>query len=310
MENIYVWKEGEIHPAHEASVPVLDRGFLFGESVYETFRTYDGYPFLFLEHYDRLIQSTQSLAIPFQYSSEALWKACRDLSGRFEDELYLRIMVTGGVSDIVLEPDSERRPSVLIFAKPFAPYPPSFFTEGVEVAIVETRRNPTFSLNPRIKSCNLLNNILAFREAKARGGIEAIMLNYEGWVAEGASSNIFIVDRQGVIRTPDLRVGILEGVTRRFILWLCDRFDISVEEAYLKKEDIYEAKECFITSSLKGVMPVTRVDGQLIGDGRPGPITVQLMGWYDTTIIDYVERCRAMGNMPVRWLPRLVGETP
>ncbi len=306
MNKVFVWFEGEIHPASEARIPVLDRGFLFGESVYETFRTYDGYPWLFLEHYDRLTQSTAALYLPLARSAEELWDACRSLAERFDDEIYLRIMVTGGESDIVLEPEHERRPSVLIFAKPFEHYPRDYFEQGVAVAIVTTRRNPAFSLNPRIKSCNLLNNIFAYREAREQGAVEAIMLNYEGWVAEGASSNIFIVDQNGTLKTPHLDVGILEGVTRRFIFWLGQRFDISIEEAYLKREDILKAEECFITSSLKGVMPVATVDGQPIHDGRPGPITRQLMGWYDAMVMDYVERCRTLGGRPVRWLPERI----
>ena len=297
-----VWLNGRILPAEQAAVPVLDRGFLFGESVYETFRTYGRYPWLFLEHMERLEQSTRALEIPLPATAEELWQACLELAARIEGDAYQRIMVTGGPSDIVLDPNEPRRPNLLIFAKPFTPYPEIHYTEGARIVFTRTRRNPSLALNPRIKSCNLLNNIFAFREAVQEGAVEAVMLNTEGWVAEGASSNIFIIQRDGRLMTPHLDVGLLEGVTRRFVLWLARRYDLPCREEWLQPEDVLRAEECFLTSSLKGIMPVTRVNGHVIGDGRIGPMTRQLMEWYANEVEAYVQRVWEFGERPVSWL--------
>jgi len=292
-----VWINGQTVAGSQATVPVWDRGFLFGESVYETFRTYEGVPWLFVEHYERLVRSAERLCIRVPYSMAELWTACLRLAEAYRpQEAYLRIVVTGGVSDIVLEPPHERMPNVVIIGKVFRPFPTAWYEAGASVVIARVRRNPAFALDPRIKSCNLLNNILAYRDAAQAGAAEAIMLNYEGWVAEGASSNVFIVNARGVLQTPSLDVGLLEGVTRRFVLQLCRQRAIPVEEARLSVEDLWQAREVFVTSSLKGILPVTSVDGRPVGDGAVGPVTRQLMRWYDEAIRAYVERVRAGGT--------------
>ncbi len=303
MKHILVWMNGEFYSAEKARIPVLDRGFLFGESVYETFRTFHGYPWLFVEHHERLEQSTSALHIPLLYSVQTFWEVVKEGASRISDDVYIRIMVTGGVSDIKLEPETPREPNTLIFFKPFPSYPDSVFTQGVKVTLSATRRNPIFSLDPRIKSCNLLNNIFAYRESVAQGALEPIMLNYEGWVAEGASSNIFIIDNTGMIRTPPLDVGILEGVTRRFVLYLCRRFALPYKEERFKADELFNAREVFITSSLKGIMPVTMVDHHRIGDGHVGPVTKYLMELEKNEIQAYIERLKQSDSEPIRWLP-------
>ncbi len=299
MGSVTVWVNGQTVSGAQATVPVFDRGFLFGESVYETFRTYGGVPWLFVEHYERLVRSAERLCIRVPYSMPELWEACLGLAEAYRpQETYLRIIVTGGVSDIVLEPPHERVPNVVVIGKVFQPFPAAWYETGAPVVIARVRRNPAFALDPRIKSCNLLNNILAYRDAAQAGAAEAIMLNYEGWVAEGTSSNVFIVNARGVLQTPALDVGLLEGVTRRFVLQLCRQRAIPVEETRLSVEDFGRAREAFVTSSLKGILPVTAVDGRPVGDGAVGPVTRQLMRWYDEAIRTYVERVRA-GGTPV-----------
>lgn len=300
--DMLIWLNGEVFPATRAMVPALDRGFLFGESVYETFRTYEGFPWLFLEHFTRLIQSARSLDIPISMQPEQLWNACLELASRFSGPVYQRIVVTGGISDIVLEPSEPRHGNIILYCKPFQPFDEENYRKGARITLAGTRRNPVTSLNPKIKSCNLLNNIFAYREAVQNHTVEALMLNQQGWVAEGASSNVFIVGKDGIVRTPHLDVGILEGVTRRFILWLCDRFHIEHREDFLKPEDLFEAEECFVTSSLKAVMPVTYINNKSIGKGSVGPITRQFMTWYEEEVACYVSRVRENGGQPVSWL--------
>jgi branched-chain amino acid aminotransferase len=294
-----VWMNGQILSGAQATVPVWDRGFLFGESVYETFRTYEGIPWLFVEHYERLVRSADQLSIRVPYSMAELWEACLRLAEVYRpQEAYLRIIVTGGLSDVVLEPPHERKPNVVILGKVFQAFPALWYETGAPVVIARVRRNPAFALDPRIKSSNLLNNILAYRDAVRAGAAEAIMLNYEGWVAEGASSNVFIVNARGVLQTPSLDVGLLEGVTRRWVLQICRQRAIPVEETRFALEDLRQAREVFVTSSLKGILPVTSIDGQPVGNGTVGPVTRQLMEWYDEAVRAYVERVRSDGVPP------------
>ena len=268
---------GSVTPAAEARVSVLDNGFTFGDSVYETLRTYGGRPFHLDRHLARLRNSARRLAIDIPQPDAVLagWLDAL-LRQAANAESYVRMIVSRGVGDISYHFDRISGPTVVMAVKPYERLPDASYEQGVAVAVVEIRRNPKQALDPAIKSCNLLNNILAVREAQAKGAAEAILLNLEGEVAEGASSNVFVVSR-GIVRTPPLTAGILPGITRDVILERGAGLGLTMREATLSVADLLGADEAFITSTLKEAAPVRSVDGLPIGSGRPGPITLRIL---------------------------------
>jgi branched-chain amino acid aminotransferase len=277
---------GEIGPAAEARVSVLDNGFTFGDSVYETLRTYSGRPFHLDRHLARLRQSAARLGIEIPLGDDVFAERLAALLERARnDESYIRIIVSRGVGDISYHFDRVQGPTVVLAVKPYEPFPDSTYTDGVAVIIASVRRNHPRALDPGIKSCNLLNNILAVREAQAKGALEPILLNDAGEVAEGASTNVFIVKGERVT-TPPLSAGILPGVTRQILLELGPTVGIPIREDSLSVQDLLGADEAFLTSTLKEAAPIRSVDGALIGRGRPGPVTLGLLQAYR----DYAKR--------------------
>ena len=272
----YASVNGEITPAEEARVSVLDNGFTFGDAVYETLRTYGGRPFHLDRHLERLRRSADRLAIPMP-AGEALARDLDALLARAANpESYIRIIVTRGRGDISYHFDRVQGPTVVMVVKPLAAFPASHHTEGVPVILSSVRRNSPQSLDPAIKSCNLLNNILAMREAQAKGAFEPVMLNAIGEVAETASANLFLV-KGGTLLTPPLDAGILPGVTRQLVLDLAPGLSLPVREEPVAVKDLLAADEVFITSTLKEVLPVATIDGRPVGTGRPGPVTLRLL---------------------------------
>jgi branched-chain amino acid aminotransferase len=269
---------GEITPAEQARVSVLDNGFTFGDAVYETLRTYGGRPFHLDRHLERLRRSAQRLAIAIPPGDDALARDLDALLRRAANpESYIRIIVTRGVGDISYHFDRIVGPTVVMVVKPYAPLPPRYYVEGVPVILSSVRRNDPRALDPAIKSCNLINNILAAREAQAKAAFEPIMLNETGEVAETASANVFMV-KTGALLTPPLEAGILPGVTRRVVIELANGLEIPVREEPIAVKDLLAADEAFITSTLKEVMPIATIDGRPVGTGRPGPVTLRLLG--------------------------------
>ena len=273
----YASVNGEITPADQARVSVLDNGFTFGDAVYETLRTYGGRPFHLGRHLQRLRRSARRLAIALPATDEALTGDLDALLRQAANpESYIRIIVTRGVGDISYHFDRVHGPTVVMAVKPLPPVPEACFTDGIAVILSSVRRNPPSALDPSIKSCNLINNILAVQEAQAKGAFEPILLNETGEVAETASANVFLV-RDGVLITPPLEAGILNGVTRQVVLELAGHAKIPVREEPVSVQDLLAADEAFITSTLKEVMPVATVDGGRVGAGRPGPVTLRLL---------------------------------
>jgi len=268
---------GQITPAAEARVPVLDNGFTFGDSVYETLRTYGGRPFHLDRHLHRLRNSAERIAVAVPQPDQALAAQLEALLARAANaESYIRLIVSRGVGDLSYHFDRVQGPTIVMVVKPYEAPAEHAETHGVAVAIVSIRRNSPQALDPAIKSCNLLNNILAVREAQARGALEAVLLNERGEIAEGASSNIFIV-KQGVALTPPLSAGILPGITRDVILERAAATGIPMREQTLHVPDLLAADEAFITSTLKEAAPIASVDGQPLGNGRPGPVTLRIL---------------------------------
>ena len=269
--------DGQIVPADEARVSVLDNGFTFGDGVYETLRTYAGRPFRLDRHLERLRGSAARLGIALALGDGELTRRLEALLARAANpESYIRLIVTRGVGDISYNFDRVKGPTVVMAVKPFPAYPEHHFRDGVDAIVSSIRRNHPQALDPAIKSCNLLNNILAVREAQARGVGEAILLNQAGDVAEGASTNVFAV-RAGALVTPPLDAGILAGITRDVVIEMGRRRGLDVREERLALSALLGAEEAFLTSTTRELAPIRSVDGRPIGSGRPGPTTLALL---------------------------------
>jgi branched-chain amino acid aminotransferase len=268
---------GVVVPAEEARVSVLDNGFTFGDSVYETLRTYRGRPFERGRHFKRLRASANRIGFEIPAGDDGLARRLDEVLARGANpESYIRLIATRGVGDISYDFSQVVGPTLVMVVKPWTGYPDTHYTEGVPVGLVSIRRNHPLALDPAIKSCNLLNNVLAVREAQARGASEAIMLNHRDEVAEGAASNIFLVS-SGVLRTPPLDAGILAGITREVALELARALELPAREEPISVWDLRNADEAFLTSTTREVMPIRSVDTQPVGSGKPGPITLRLL---------------------------------
>ncbi len=271
---------GEISPAEEARVSVLDNGFTFGDGVYETLRTYGGRPFHLDRHLERLRASATMLGIAIPAGDDALAADLDRLLERAANpESYIRIIVSRGVGEISYRFDRIKGPTVVMAARAYEPFAEAQYRDGIPVIISSVRRNSPQALDPAMKSCNLINNILAVREAQAKKAAEPLMLNERGDVAEGASANVFIVSG-GALVTPPLRDGILPGVTRALVLERARELGIEAGEQSIRVRTLLAADEAFITSTLKEVMPIATVDGRPIGSGKPGPMTKKLLDAY------------------------------
>ncbi|MBI2608852.1 MAG: aminotransferase class IV [Deltaproteobacteria bacterium] len=273
---------GKLTSVKNARISIFDHGFLYGDSVYETLVTYDGRPFYLKEHLKRLERSAKAIHIKPTWSSEKYEKEILKTLKKFQKlkkEAIVRIMLTRGEGDIGLDPDLCKKPNNIILAWEFKGYPQKYYKKGINLHIVSVRRNAPNALNPAIKSCNFLNNILAFIEAKNKGAFDGVMLNQKGYVTEGTTSNIFIV-KNNVLLTPKLETGILSGITRKLVFELCRKNNINAKEANITAQDVLRADECFITSTTKEVMPVSSCNGKKINQGGVRPLTKTLIHLY------------------------------
>jgi branched-chain amino acid aminotransferase len=269
--------DGQLHGQHDALVSVFDHGFLFGEGVYEVLRTYRQRPFLFDPHMRRLRASAERIALEVPIDDAALARRIDETiaAAALPDEAYVRILVTRGAGEIVYDPAACPSPTIVVIVKPHVELAPAVYDAGVTLALVPVVRNHPGSVNPRIKSNNLLNNALAMQQAYKRQAFEALMRNHRGEICECAQSNFFVVTN-GVVRTPPLDAGLLAGVTRAFVLELAAAAGLHAREETLQEEDLANADEAFLTSTTREIVPVVRVDALAIGDGRPGPVTTRL----------------------------------
>ncbi len=273
---------GRVSDQEHASISVFDHGFLYGEGVYETLRTYNGQPFLFDRHMKRLRTSAGMLALGVPLSDAAIDARFREtmkaagLGDSPDREAYIRILVTRGIGELTYDPAACPTPSVVVIVKPNVDPPKEVFERGVKVALVPVVRNHPGSVNPLIKSNNLLNNALAMQEAFRRGGYEGIMRNYKGELAECTQSNFFIV-QNGAALTPPIDAGLLPGITRAFLFEVGAEIGIPVREQVLHDDDLFSADECFLTSTTREAVPIVQVDDRKIGSGLPGPITLALL---------------------------------
>jgi len=270
--SIQIFINGQFVPKEEAKISVFDHGYLYGDGVFEGIRAYNGRVFKLTEHLDRLYESAKSiwLTIPLSWKEmeEAVLESCRRNNIR---DGYIRLVVSRGDGDLGLDPRKCPRPNVVIIADKIQLYPEALYETGMKVISVPTRRNLSEAVNPRVKSLNYLNSILAKIEGILHGYEEVILLNSEGYVTEGSGDNIFIV-RRGVLITPPNYLGILEGITRNAVMELAREMGIRVEERVFGRHDIYVAEECFLTGTGAELVPVVEADGRTIGTGKPGEI--------------------------------------
>jgi len=271
-----VYISGQFYDKSEAKISVYDHGLLYGDGVFEGIRSYGGKIFRLRQHLQRLYDSAKAIRLEIPMSQEQLAQAIRetlDLNGL--KDAYIRVVVTRGAGSLGLDPRKTSDPQVIIITDHIQLYPPELYENGLEIVTVATIRNHPNAVNPRIKSLNYLNNILAKIEAIQAGCLEALMLNHKGEVAECTGDNIFVVTR-GVLRTPPVDAGILEGITRNAVLELAEKAGIPAREESLTRHDVYTADECFLTGTAAEIIPVVKCDGRIIGNGKPGPVTRQL----------------------------------
>jgi len=272
---------GTIGPLDTAAIPILDHGFMYGEGVYEVLRTYDGEPFLYDPHIARLRRSAAAIHLDLPFDDAALrsWVDRTSEAAGLEGDTYIRILTTRGIGDLSYDVRATPAPSIVIVVKPQPPPDPRLRNDGIAIALVPILRNHPGSVNPMIKSNNLLNNALAMQEAHRRGAEEALMCNYRGELSECSQSNIFLI-RGGMALTPRSTAGLLEGITRAFLFQVGQDVGVKVEEATLTPADLDTADEVFITSTTREISPVVRIDDRVIGSGRPGEVTLRLWAAY------------------------------
>ncbi|KPK65263.1 MAG: branched-chain amino acid aminotransferase [Planctomycetes bacterium SM23_32] len=272
-----VYVNGELHEKQDARISVYDHGLLYGDGVFEGIRAYNGRIFRCKEHIDRLFASARAIALTMPMSKQEVTEAIRyTLDANGLSDAYIRLVVTRGVGTLGLDPYKCRDPQVIIITDSIALYPPQYYENGLELVTVSTVRNHPNAINPRIKSLNYLNNILAKIECIQAGLTEAIMLNKEGYVAECTGDNIFVV-KDGRLMTPPVHAGILEGITRQVVMELAGQAGMEALERDMTRFDLYVADECFLTGTAAEIIPVVRIDSRQVGDGRPGPVTLKLL---------------------------------
>jgi len=277
---LLIYVNGQFVPEDEAKVSVFDHGFLYGDGIFEGIRAYHNSVFCLKEHVDRLYDSAKAINLEIPLSKEemgeVILETCRCNNMR---DAYIRVVVSRGKGDLGLDPKNCSQPSVVCIASNITLYPEEMYKNGLKVITVPTRRNGPEGVNPRIKSLNYLNNIMAKIEASISGAAEAILLNQEGYVTECTGDNIFLV-KKGVLKTPATYMGILEGVTRNAVIKLAKQLGITVEETAFTRYDLFVADEVFLTGTAAELIPVTNIDNRVIADGKPGPVFEQLLKAY------------------------------
>jgi branched-chain amino acid aminotransferase len=273
----WIYLNGSYVQKENALISVYDHGFLYGDGIFEGIRIYNGNIFKCNEHLDRLYDSAKSimLNIPLSYTEmkQTLIETVR------KNELrngYIRLVVSRGPGDLGLDPRRSPKANVIIIVEQLAIYPEEAYLNGLKTVSVSTRRNIPDALNPKIKSLNYLNNIMVKIQANLAGVGEAIMLNSQGYVAEGSSDNIFIIKR-GIVYTPPCYCGALEGITRAAIIEICQKIGYAIKEEPFTLHDVYVADEVFFTGTAAEVIAVREVDARIIGEGKAGPITTRLL---------------------------------
>lgn len=288
---VYLSTAGRSLAPGEATVSVFDRGFLYGDSVYETLRTAGGHPVEMTRHLDRLHRSAAGIGLAIPFTDDQLRDAVRltcDDAGNPDN--YIRVIVTRGTGPIMLDPRLSSEPLLVVLVQALTLPDPKLYDTGLRVRIVEITKIGAKALDPSLKTGNYLNSIQALRQAADGAADDAILCNPAGHIAEGASSNVFMV-KDGALYTPSLATGLLEGITRALVLALARELGLSAGEATILPAELRAADEVFLTSSIRGPIPVTTLDGQLVGAGGVGKVTRRIMARY----ADYIASVTAGG---------------
>lgn len=277
MGSQWIFLGGQFVKKEDAVVSVFDHGFLYGDGVFEGIRVYSGNVFRLDAHLKRLYESAQSILLKIPYTQEEMTELIVETIRKNQlESAYIRLVVSRGKGNLGLDPSSCSNPNVIIIAEELTMYPKEFYEHGIKIASVASRRNRPDVLSPQIKSLNYLNNILVKLEANQVGVQEALMLNDQGYVTEGSADNIFIV-KNGVIYTPPVYLGALEGITRNAIIDVAREKGFVVRETPFTRHDVYVADEVFLTGTAVEVIAVIEVDRRVIKDGKPGEITNHLL---------------------------------
>ena len=275
-----VFINGTLYNKEDAKVSVYDHGFLYGDGVFEGMRSYGGSVFRMKEHLDRLWESAEKIQLEIPMSKEQMADSVNaTLAANEIEDGYIRLVVSRGEGTLGLDPSKCPTPNIIIITDLITLYPDEFYQNGLEIITAKTIRNHPGALDPRIKSLNYLNNILAKIEGLAAGCVETLMLNHQGEVAECTGDNIFIV-QDGRLLTPPVEAGVLEGITRGAVMELAAEDGVEVVETTMTLEDVYAAEEVFLTGSAAEIVPVIKVDGNQIGNGTPGLLTRRIADLY------------------------------
>ena len=284
--------DGIIVEPRDATISIFDRGFLFGDSVFETLRVYKGHPFAFNEHIDRFFASGKRIGFELPWKDELIKENClQTLEASGLGEAYMRVIGTRGMGPLGLDPSLATNPHLLVIVLPLPDFPDDLYKNGRTAALVSVRRNLKMAVDPQAKTGNYMNSVMAVRDAKARGAHEAIMLNVHGNIAEGSSANVFAFIN-GVWCTPSLDVGILGGITRRTLLELCETNGIDVEVRIITLDEFKKATEILLCSSVRELVPLIKLDETPVGTGEVGGHFKKLRALYRAE----VERCSVVEN--------------
>ncbi len=272
-----IYCNGKFVESQDATISVFDHGFLYGDGVFEGIRAYNGKVFKLREHIDRLYESAGVILLNIEVSRQEMMEIVMETIRQNKlTDAYVRLIVSRGSGDLGLDPRKCPNSGIYCIAGNIVLFPQAIYDAGLEIVTVSTRRNNLNALNPRIKSLNYLNNILAKIEANRAGVMEALMLNQEGYVCEGTADNIFIV-KDGVLITPPIHAGILKGITRDAVIELAKKDGIPVSEELFTLHDVYTSNECFLSGTAAELIPVISVDSRPIADGKPGPMFKKLL---------------------------------
>jgi branched-chain amino acid aminotransferase len=276
-EKMKIYIDGKYYDRAEARISVFDHGLLYGDGVFEGLRIYGGKVFKLKEHIERLYMSAKAILLDIPMKADEMGNAVSETVKLNEKQNgYIRLVVTRGEGQLGIDPASCTKPSVIIIVGDIQMYPDEYYEKGVAIITSSSRRMPSDCLDPRIKSLNYLNNIMAKLEARQAGCLEAVMLNSEGFVAECTGDNIFIV-KNNELSTPAPYNGALDGITMQTVLELAESAGIVTRQTTLTRYDLYNADECFMTGTGAEIIPVTRIDGRTIGEGNPGNVTRRLV---------------------------------